>query len=371
MVFVVGCGPKAIPPEAALDTPQHHAANGDKLLVAGRIEPALTEYLRAQKLDPKYAPAHIGLGLCYGFQGKYAQGIESMKTGRRYAKSTDDELSALVGFIRLYTLGSNRISKDWLGQAKIAFTKARGLSAERPEPYYYMGLAYKEAHAYQQAAGLFKTVLDLDTGYVDKADRQLALLQRIERAALGSAAGKRIALIDKITRGDAASLLVEELQIDALFGGQGVSTADSDFVSPDDRFATHTTIDAPPAKDIADHPMKADIEEVISLGIKGLQPFPDHTFRPEQVLTRAELAMVLEDLLVKITGQGNLATRFIGSSSPFPDVRNDLPFFNAVMTCTTRGILKANNLETGAFEPMGTVPGADAVLAIRTLKSQL
>ena len=29
MVFVVGCGPKAIPPEAALDTPQHHAANGD------------------------------------------------------------------------------------------------------------------------------------------------------------------------------------------------------------------------------------------------------------------------------------------------------------------------------------------------------
>jgi len=234
-----------------------------------------------------------------------------------------------------------------------------------------MGLAYKEAHAHKQAAGLFKAVLDLNNGYIDKADRQLSMLQRIERAALGSDAGKRIALVDKITRADAASLLVEELQIDVLLKNRVPPTADSGFAGPDDSFSPHAAIDAPAAKDIADHPMKADIETVISLGVSGLQPFPDQTFKPEQVLTRAELAMVLEDILIKTTGRGELATRFIGSASPFPDVRNDLPFFNAVMTCTTRGFLKAPVSRLLAFKPMGSVPGADAVIAIRALRSQL
>jgi hypothetical protein len=126
-----------------------------------------------------------------------------------------------------------------------------------------------------------------------------------------------------------------------------------------------------PATDIDDHVLKADIQAVIEIGIKGLQPFPDHTYRPDQMVNRAEFAMMVEDILIKITGSDGLATQFIGSKSPFPDLRSDLPYFNAVMTCTTRGIMTAKDIRTGEFDSMGLISGADALLSIRALKSQL
>jgi len=86
---------------------------------------------------------------------------------------------------------------------------------------------------------------------------------------------------------------------------------------------------------------------------------------------RAEFAMMIEDILIKITGVEELATRFIGSVSPFPDLRNDLPYFNAVMLCTTRGIMAAKDLKSGEFDAMGNVSGAEALLSLRVLKTQL
>ena len=76
-------------------------------------------------------------------------------------------------------------------------------------------------------------------------------------------------------------------------------------------------------------------------------------------------------ILIKITGDDSLATKFIGSPSPFPDLRNDLPYFNAAMVCTTRNIMETKDVSTGEFDPQGAVTGADSLLSIRTLKSQL
>lgn len=109
----------------------------------------------------------------------------------------------------------------------------------------------------------------------------------------------------------------------------------------------------------------------MEVGIKGLEAFPDHTFKPYAAITRSEFAMMIEDILIKITRMNDLSTRFIGSTSPFPDLSSDLPCFNAVMICTTRGIMAAQNLSSGEFEPMGPVSGADALLGIRALKNQL
>lgn len=371
VMFLMGCGPKAMSPKAALDTPQHHVTNGNTLFIAGKIDPAFREYVRAIELDPKYAPALVGLGLCYGSQGDFDSGLNSLKSGQRYARTKGEKLGAAIGFIRLYTMGKERIGRDWLNLAKGAFAGAKRITADRPEPYYYMGLAYKEAYDFERATGLFKKVLDFNNGYVGEADREYAFLQKLERAMLGSEAGKRIALAGEITRADTAALLVAELQIETLFEKRRQKKEDITFKSPDDRFVTHVIIEISPATDITEHPLKADIDAVIALGIKGLQPFPDHTFRPGQILTRAEFAMVMEEILIKISGEEQLATRFIGSPSPFPDLRNDLPFFNAVMTCTTRGMMGAKDMNTGVFDPMGSVSGTDAVLAVRTLKSQL
>jgi hypothetical protein len=72
-----------------------------------------------------------------------------------------------------------------------------------------------------------------------------------------------------------------------------------------------------------------------------------------------------------VTGDNALATKFIGSSSPFPDLRNDLPYFNSVMVVTSRGIMEAKDFTSGEFAPLSPVPGVDALLIIRKLKEEL
>ncbi len=371
LVLILSCGPKAVSPETALDTPEHHVANGNKLLNAGKVDSAFREFDRARELDPKHSPAHIGLGLCYGYQGQFDSGLKSLGAARRYAKGKEEKIEAAVGHIRLYTMGKAQTGRDWLSLAAASYQRAKGLDAQAPAPYYYMGMAYKSAYAFKKATAMFADVIDLDGAYVGDADREYALLQKIERATLGSESGKRVALLEKISRANVAALLVGELEIETLFKNRRKKPIDTAFKSEDDRFVTSVTTKTPPATDIADHTLKADIDAVVALGIKGLQPYPDHTFRPEEIMIRSQFAMMIQEILVEVTGDKQLATRYIGTASPFPDLRNDLPFFNAVMTCMTRGIMKAADMNTGIFDPMGAVSGADAVLAIRALKTQL
>ncbi|HUJ76785.1 MAG TPA: S-layer homology domain-containing protein, partial [bacterium] len=57
--------------------------------------------------------------------------------------------------------------------------------------------------------------------------------------------------------------------------------------------------------------------------------------------------------------------------SPFPDVRNDSPYFNAVEVVVTRNLMEAKDKINGVFAPAEPVSGADALLVIRALKSEL
>jgi tetratricopeptide (TPR) repeat protein len=371
LLSLTACGPKPMAPKAELDTPEHHVANGNKLLKAGKLEDAFTEFNRARELDPKHSPAYLGMGLVYGLQGSFEEAFKSMKSADRYADGDNEELNLDVGYMRLYLTGREKVDEDWLNSVYSYYRRAVRIDDQRSEPYYYMGLAYKAAYEFRKAASEFTRVLDLDKDLVAEADREYAIIQRIERAMPGTKVGKKIALLEEIDRADVAALFIEELQVDDLFRRRTPKTYDTAFKSPEKSFQTGEYVKTPPATDIDDHVLKADIDAVIELGIKGLQPFPDHTYRPYQPITRAEYAMMIEDILIKITRNDKLATQFIGSPSPFPDLRNDLPYFNAVMVCTTRGIMETADAGTGEFLPMGPVSGADALLSIRTLKSQL
>ena len=69
-----------------------------------------------------------------------------------------------------------------------------------------------------------------------------------------------------------------------------------------------------------------------------------------------------------ITGTENYTNGAIEKPSD-KDVGNDVPYFNALMVCTTRGgIMEAKN---GIFNPMRNVSGADALLVLRKLKEEL
>ncbi|MBF0227288.1 MAG: hypothetical protein HQK76_17725 [Desulfobacterales bacterium] len=372
MFFLAACGgPKPIKPEAQLDTPEHHVSNGYKMLKAGELEKAFSSFERATKLDPKYAPGYAGLGLVYCEQANYKKAKESFDKAEGYAKSDAHKFDVYIGYIRLYTLGGKKVDDDWLDEAESYHKKARKIFPDRPESYFYMGNAYKMAYKFNEASGQYAKVLQLNREFVGEADKEFALIQKIQRAIPGTEIGKKIALVEKINRADVAALFIQELKLDELFKARTKKEFDNSYKSPEKKFETGSYVAAQKAVDIDNHVLKLDIEAVMEVGVRGLQPGPDHKYYPDTTIKRAEFALMIEDILIKITGNEKLATQFIGSESPFPDLRNDLAFFNAVMVCTARGLMQTKDIETAEFGPLDTVSGADALLTIRTLKNQL
>jgi hypothetical protein len=223
---------------------------------------------------------------------------------------------------------------------------------------------------FDKAADQFKTVLDLNRDFTGEADKEWHVVQKIQRAAPGTKIGKQIAIIEKIGRADAAALFIQELNIDRLFEKRG-KTFDPSFKSPaKEEFKADKIVAMEPATDIATHPLKADIDTVIQLGVRGLEPSPDHKFEPAKPLLKAEYAIMLEDIMIRITGDTKLATQFFGQKSPYPDIRPDMYYFNAAMLLGSRGILEADKV-TGEFGGGQAVSGADALLAIRMFKEAL
>ncbi len=371
IMILASCGPKAMAPKAELDTPVHHVNNGNKLLESGKIMDASREFARAVELDPKYSPAYVGSGLVSGMKKDYASGFEMMKKANGYAMGKAQKLNVHIGYMRLYIMGKEPVDKNWLSRVENRFSQAVKIDQQMPEPYFYMGMAYKNAFDFKKAASQFSKVLDINKRLIHKADREYAIIQKIQRAMPGSSVGKKISLLDRITRADIAALFIEELSVDKIYRKKTLKKFDTGFKSPDSYSIITRNNNLPQATDIKNHVLKADMDAVIAAGIHGLLPYPDHTFKPDKIITRAEFVMMIEDILIKITGDNALATKFIGSPSPFPDVRNDLPYFNAAMVCTTRNILQTGKLATGEFDPMGPVSGAEALLSIRMLKSQL
>ncbi|MBT4364667.1 MAG: hypothetical protein HOD17_09285, partial [Desulfobacteraceae bacterium] len=295
----------------------------------------------------------------------------NMKKAEGYAEGNTQEMAVHVGFMRLYTMGGEKVDKKWLKKVISRFEDAIKIDPDAAAPYFYMGIAYKMAFEFNDSAKQFSKVLELDKLFTAEADKEFALIQKIQRAMPGSKVGKAIALLEKITRADTAALFIEELKVDELFRNRTKKVFDTSFKSPEAGFKTGEYGKIAPATDIQNHVLKADIDEVIKLEIKGLQPFSDHQYKPYANITRAEFAIMIEDILIKIIRDDKLATKFIGSESPFPDLRNDLPYFNAAMVCTTRNIIETIDVATGEFSPSGVVSGADALLSIRILKNQL
>jgi tetratricopeptide (TPR) repeat protein len=297
-----------------------------------------------------------------GFKGDFDKAFESMKKAKGL-----DGVYAHVGMIRLYSM---QRAGDWLKEAEDEFEAGKKKDAASPELYFHMGKAYKVAFEFDKAAAAFKKVLDLNKDFVGEANQEWALVQKIQRAAPGTKIGKQIALIDKITRADVAALFIEELNLEKLYKAGKTREYDASFKPPEGTaLAADTITKTPPAMDIVNHPLKADIDAAINLGIRGLEPFPDHTFAPGMVISKANYAMMVEDILIKVSGDEKLATKFIGVVSPFPDVRSDHYAFNSIMVCTTRGLMEAKL--DGYFGLEESLSGADALLVIRRMKDEL
>ncbi|MBI5789827.1 MAG: S-layer homology domain-containing protein [Candidatus Schekmanbacteria bacterium] len=369
LIILSACtGPKVRPPESVLDTPEHHYQNGMKYYEKGEFDTATREFQMAKDLQPKYAPAYAGLALIDAQKRNFESAFANLEKADDYARNDGEKTLVLIGNMRVLTA---RRGKNWLEDVEADFQQGVKLSPQNAALFYYMGQAHKTAYQFERAGDDFKKVLELSTDYILDANREWNLVQIIQRAAPGTIVGKEIALIDKIDRADTAALFIQELKLDKLLV-EKAPKFDTGFKPPGaNDFSAQTMVKAAAATDIENHVLKADIDEVIKLNLRGLAPYPDHTFHPDEEINRAAYAVMLEDIIIAITKDEALAAKFIGQTSPFPDIRSDHWAFNAIMTVSSRGIMAAKDIATGEFRPQDSVSGAEALLIIRQLKEKL
>lgn len=381
---LASCAKKPRVAEGRLDTPQHHTLRGYDAIAAGNWQEAGREFDLAISLGKDYGPAYGGKAIVVGheasgYQTSHEKKLEVLgkvqellSEAKKYAKNDNETRAYHVAAIRAYRQVK---PADYLDQAESHYKDALDLDPQHndPQPYFYMARVYRDAFKLQKAQDLYQKVLAMSTPLNAKADEELAQVQKVIRAEPGTPYGKTIAFDPTITRADLAALFVEELRLDRLYQRGNQQQFDTSFKPPSSgqQFQTETVVKAPAATDIANHPLRSDIEEILKLHVAGLEPDPAHLFHPNGKVLRGEFAMMVQDILVKVTGEKGLTTKFIGEPSPFRDVRSDVPWFNAIEVVTTRGLMEPVDKMNGIFKPDDPITGADALLVIRMLKNEL
>jgi tetratricopeptide (TPR) repeat protein len=178
--ILAGCGPRSgLYPESTLGTPEHHVYNGFALLRMGRPDDAQREFEQALRLDPKCSGAYRGIGWIEGGKGDFTAAFASMNYAKELAEKDREEALVEVGFMGLYT---TQKGPDWLQRVEKSFNVASSLEKDLPEAYFYLGIAYKEAHRYADAEKAFRKVIWIHGNLLPEAEEELASIQEILRA---------------------------------------------------------------------------------------------------------------------------------------------------------------------------------------------
>ncbi|MBN1757189.1 MAG: S-layer homology domain-containing protein [Chitinispirillaceae bacterium] len=377
MLLAAGCAPKARKAGGQMDDPPTHYKQGMKYWDEGKYDQAEEEFKLAQSLDPKYALAYSGLALTTAQHAKTATDVDATRDGFKEALKLADKAQSLdnkvpevfiAKAIVITMKNEGTPAKEWLDDVEREYNRALKLDPENAEALYRRGYCYKKAYEFSKAGDDFRKVLDLKKDFTAEANEQWEIVQKIERAAPGTDVGKKIALVEKISRADIAALFVSELKIDKLIDKKAPKQYDTDFQAPGDArtMQADSVVSMATVTDIDGHWAKNFIMDIVERGIRGLEPYPDHTFHPDQLINRGEYAMMVEDALIAITGDKDLATKHIGSESRFPDVNPSHPSYNAICNAVDKGVMDAAmNGEFGLTDP---VSGPDALLVIRKLK---
>jgi len=367
LVIVIGfaCGPKPIQKASVLDTPENHYNQGMRELDRGNLSAAAAEFERALALDPDFAEGFSGLALVAAKNGDFKKAYDLANKGIGKNKKSID-----ARVIKGRIIMMERKGDDWIKKAVKEFDAALKINPNSDKALFYKGEAYKNAYMFDDAAMQFRKVIELKGDFAEKANSEWALVQKIQRAAPGTKVGAKIALIDEIDRADLAVLLIEELKLLDILKKKRPPTYDTGFKAPEDPTKMQATKVTAMAEitDLDDHWAKNWIKDIVKAG--GMDVFPDHTFRPDEKITRANYAMIMQNILIMATGDESLATKYIGTPSRFPDVNPSHYAYNAICLMVDRGIMQADKM-TGAFHLNDKVSGADALLMIRDFQNAL
>ncbi len=358
------CGSRAVVQQSPLDTATNHYIRGLAHFERNDLITAQREFDRARMLDIDFPGVYVGYALV---AMEHQDFFRSRKELEMAFHKDNDYVDAHIARGRIATReGVIRGEKPdkWLPEALRGYKKARELAPEYPPIHYHLGKTYLQAHNLPLARKAFTRLLEINRGpLVEKAMSQIEQIQMIERAAPGTEMGIKIGLVPEISRAELAVLLLAEMKLGELVEKRRPVKPSNSFQTP-----TQNRAGAIEAVDLESSWAKAWIEEILELGVPGLELFPDRTFQPDQSLTRANYALVNQGVLILLSGDQDLSTRYIGEATRFPDVRGDFYAYNAISLSTERGLMKTDK-RTGHFFPERTVSGAEALLMIREMQN--
>jgi hypothetical protein len=356
-----------------------------ELIEKAEFKDAYARFDRAVVCDGKYGPAYGGLALAKALMVVEEKGpdyknrdvykaYQSLDSAWKYADDEVQEFAYHLASMRFYTALK---PKAWLKKVVKDHRKALRLDPREPILYYegveaadyFLGAAYFEAREFSGARYNLSRVLGRkgEGKWNEPAERLWKKTDKLVRAIAGRTVGnvgREVSVMDTVTRGDMAALLVDELKIDRLFAGR-IPVASKLPVLSESRI---------PA-DVVDSPFTEEILTVIKWDIRGLEPVYDnvgaaYVFNPGAPVARKEFALALEDIIIRLTGDESIAAAFFGHPrSPYPDVPPASPWYNAVMNVTTRSLMETEL--SGEFRPDDPVDGAEAILAIRVLRQKM
>jgi len=331
--------------------------------------------------NERFSPAYSGLAVSYAQiaaaginpDGKTIMASSvALRKAEKYSTGREDTFRRHIAAMRAATIYK---SPGWFVTVENEYRLAMKTRVEAAKlPYYqssdaagyFMGNAFFDAGLIESAMAEYEALfkvnrLDRWGRLSQKAFKRSGLiLSHIERSVAGPDVVV-LAFHKDVTRGDVAAILIGELQVDELLGINEIPMGMRNNTSP-------------VPVDILKSPFKAKILKVIRLHIKGLEPSysPEsstYLFRPRKVVSRKDFAVIMDDILKRLSAFTPAFSEGAHKERSFTDVPPDEPWHKAVMDVTRRSLM--SSVSGRLFRPDEGLDGPDAFSAVFGLKRML
>ena len=338
--------------------------SGSRLLAAEQAENALRYYQSAVEKKPGFTEARLGLARALLKTGNVSQSLFQSRQAMIRAGSQEERIRTAKITITILAEASTRGELPSYGydvaEREWAILEMSG--TEDQESLLRLG------ELFQRGLHLSRALEALERAGVrgglpgEEIKERVSRIRTVQSYAPRSELGKQLGLMPHVKRGELAALLIQELRLDRLRASQGSATWQPTI----EKAGT-----APVVNDIAESLHRGDIERVLAIGIRGLEPFPDHTFHPTESVTRAEFVVILEDVLTRATRDQTLSTQLLGKAPRFDDVKVGAWYQGAANLARTLGLFEPAPGEPAHFRPLDPITGLEALQAFRLLRKRL
>lgn len=338
---------------AFADDAEEHYQKGVEFFSKVKLVEAKREFESARKIDPNFAKAYEGLG-------SIELKKKTFKSAKNYFEKALDldsnSTQALLGLAQISILQKNEF------EALPYLKKTVLIDSTKYSAYLLLGRVFFKLEQFGRAYNAYKTASRLSP---TNLEAQLKLKQLQDFAGFSEvdllssedfdieSYLKKIEGKSRVSRSDLAIALAGTFDIRKLVKEKYLKKrifSDSLSVDLGSRFRSNYLI----------KPL---------LEFKIFELAPDGSFGRDAAITKGELALVIQNFLVKIFDDPSLSSQFLDGTQVFPDVPTSHYCYNAVFLVTSRGILSANF--DGVFGVNSTFDGKLLLQTIQNLKRNI